>query len=84
MYQVAIVFKNGSKVTFDAQAFDLDLDRSAMGGRTERYKDQIFKFTYKDGTGEDAPIYLNPEEVAGIAVVSTLAEEQKTRSLEVL
>jgi hypothetical protein len=67
MYQVTIVFKNGSKIYFDAQEFDVDLSRLALA-RHIQYS-QVRKLTYKDEEGNDAPIYLNPDEVAGISVV---------------
>ncbi len=69
MYQVAITFTNGSKVTFHATEFDLDLDRTKLPGYSAgtSYTD-VQKFTYKDAEGEDAPLYLRLDQVAGIAV----------------
>ncbi len=67
MYQVGIMFKNRSKATFDAQEFDVDLSRGSIDGSYTTTQ----KCSYKDANGQDAPIYLNPFEVAGILVVHT-------------
>ena len=67
MYEVGIVFDNGSKLSFYAQEFDVRLGRDDMGARYA----QVHKLTYKNTKGEESPIYLNPEEVAGIVVVPT-------------
>jgi hypothetical protein len=75
VYQVGIVFKNGTKATFDAQEFDVDLSRGAIDGSYTATQ----KFSYKDTSGAQAPIYLNPSEVAGIVVAR--AEETEARSL---
>jgi hypothetical protein len=63
-YDVAIFFKNGSKATFEAQEFDVDLSSEAVD---EKYN-AIQRFTYKDGRGNDTPLYLVLPEIAGIAV----------------
>ena len=84
MYEVGIVFKNGSKVTFDAQEFDLDLSRRYVTKAGSSSYDQVFRYTYKDAAGDDAPIYLNPDELAGIAVVRTLDDSTHKRTLKVL
>jgi hypothetical protein len=62
---VAILFKNGSKVSFEAQEFDIDLSTGTIG--TGQYG-AIQKFTYTDIWGNKTPIYLVPAEVAGIVV----------------
>jgi hypothetical protein len=67
VYHVAIVFKDGSKVTFYAQEFDVDLHENSLVSPDASY-DEIHKFTYKDWDGNNAPLYLNPTQVAGIAV----------------
>jgi hypothetical protein len=67
VYQVGNMFKNGSKATFDAQEFDVDLSRGSIDGSYTATQ----KFSCKDAKGQDAPIYLNPSEVAGILVVHT-------------
>jgi hypothetical protein len=77
MYQVAIVFTNGTRMTFDAQEFDVGLSRSDSSGPYN----QVHKFTYKDAQGNDTPIYFNPTEVAGIAVVPVLDGTAENRSL---
>ncbi len=84
MYEVGIVFKNGSKVTFDAQEFDLDLSKPDVIPEGSTSYDQAIRFTYKDAKGDEAPIYLNPAEVAGIAVVRTLDDSTHKRTLKVL
>jgi len=71
MYQVAIVFTNGSTMIFDAQEFDVDLSSRTLGGE-DKYSSEyssVHKVTYKDAQGDTSPIYLNPTEVAGISVV---------------
>ena len=77
MYEVGIVFKNGSKAQFYAQEFNIAFtsDDVPTGMFNETHK-----FTYKDTQGDDAPIYLNPSEVAGIAVVRV---EQYSEELRV-
>jgi hypothetical protein len=67
MYEVGIVFKNGSKVTFDAQEFDMALSKGDLPSGSASY-DQTIRYTYKDAAGDDAPIYLNPAEVASTAL----------------
>ncbi len=67
MHQVAIVFKSGSKVTFTAQEFDVDLSADGLGSAEANYN-EVHKLTYKDSQGDDSLLYLNPTEVAGIAV----------------
>ena len=69
MHQVAIVFKSGSHVTFTAQEFDVDLSADGLGSAGANYNDsEVHKLTYKDSRGYDSLLYLNPSEVAGIAV----------------
>ena len=67
MHQVAIVFKSGSHVTFTAQEFDVDLSADRLGSAGATYS-EVHKLTYKDSRGNDSLLYLNPTEVAGIAV----------------
>ena len=78
MYQVAIVFKNGSKVAFCAQEFDIDLSTSRLTSMNSRY-DEIHRVTYEDTGGQDVPLYLNPTEVAGIAVAPVEIAEDGLR-----
>jgi len=80
MHQVGIVFKNGSNTTFEAQEFDIDIAKDSSGGI--RYND-VNKFSYKDVQDNESPIYLNPSEVAGIAVVATVSATPQSRSLQV-
>lgn len=61
------MFKDGSKVMFHAQEFNVDLYAKSLVSPDADY-DEIHKFTYKDWEGSDAPLYLNPRQVAGIAV----------------
>ena len=84
MYEVGIVFKNGSKVTFDAQEFDLNLAKRNLVSAGDASYSQLFRFMYTDAQGDDAPIYLNPDEVAGIAVVRTIDDSTHKRTLKVL
>lgn len=63
-YEVAIVFENGTKVTFHAKEFDVNLGSTELGANPNR----IVKFTYKGVNDEDIPLYLNPRQVAGITV----------------
>ena len=67
MHQVAIVFKSGSHVTCTAQEFDVDLPADGLGSAGANYS-EVHKLTYKDSRGYDSLLYLNPSEVAGIAV----------------
>jgi hypothetical protein len=69
VYEVAIVFSNGSKVEFHATEFDINLEPQNLAGYSGggNYS-QVQKLTYKDADGNDAPLYLKPSEVAGIAV----------------
>ena len=62
MYTVAISFKNGTKVAFPAKQFDIDFSRSSSYSTMQ-------KFAYEDSDGNEAPIYLLPNEVAGVVVV---------------
>ena len=84
MYEVGIVFKNGSKVTFDAEEFDINLARRNLVTTGDTSYSQVFRFMYTDAMGGDAPIYLNPDEVAGIAVVRTTDDTTHKRTLKVL
>lgn len=60
--QVEIVFKNGEKSTFPVEEFDVDVNElhSAPG--------VLLKFSYKAPGGEEKPLYLVPNEVAGMVV----------------
>jgi hypothetical protein len=69
------MFKNGSEAPFDAQEFDVDLSGGSIDGSYTATQ----KFSNKDANGQDAPIYPNPSEVAGILVVHT--GENVARSL---
>ena len=71
MYEVAIVFNDGSKVEFHATEFDIDLNPGRLHGSPQYVYHQIQKFTYKDSDGHDAPLYLKPNQVAGIVVART-------------
>ncbi len=68
MYGVGIVFKNGEKMFFGAQEFDVDLSHSQFNP-PNTYK-LLHRFEYKDREGNQAPLYLVPAEVAGIVVSS--------------
>lgn len=61
MYTVAINFKNGSKLLFFAKSFDIDIAEAPTQGR-------ILKYTYQDKDDQEAPLWLVPNEVAGIVV----------------
>ena len=65
MIRVGIVFKNGEKVSFSAQEFDVDLSTDTLG---EARYNEVVRFEYKDERGQVSPLYLTPNEVAGIAV----------------
>ena len=67
MNHVAIVFKDGSKVTFYAQEFNVDLTANSLESPDAEYG-EIHKFTYTAWDGSNAPLYLNPTQVSGIAV----------------
>jgi hypothetical protein len=67
VHQVAIVFKSSSQVTFTAQEFDIDLSADSLSSAEANYS-EVHKLTYKDSQGNDSLLYLNPTEVAGIAV----------------
>jgi len=71
MYEVAIVFNEGSKVEFHATEFDIDLNPGRLPGSPQYVYHQIQKFTYKDVDGHEAPLYLKPNQVAGIVVART-------------
>ena len=71
VYEVAIVFTDGSKVEFHATQFDIDLDPNNLPGSGATSYTRVQKFTYKDAEGEDAPLYLKLDEVAGIVVART-------------
>jgi hypothetical protein len=71
MYEVAIVFNDGSKVEFHATEFDIDLTPGRLPGSPQYVYHQIQKFTYKDVDGHEAPLYLKPNQVAGIVVART-------------
>jgi hypothetical protein len=58
MDSVTIVFTNGNIVNFGAQEFSVSLEGAS--GYTVR------KYEYKDASGEDSAVYLNPGEVAGV------------------
>ena len=65
MYTVAISFKNGTKMRFYAQQFDIDVVEHGTSHN-------IHKYVYKDSAGADTPIYLTPKELAGIVVSPVL------------
>lgn len=71
MDSVGIAFKNGTKMRFFAQEFDIDLD-----GVTSY--SLLTKFTYTDANGNQKPLFLMLEEVAGITVapLSTAGKNQ--------
>ena len=63
MYSVYIYFSNGEKMQFQANEFDIELEEDS--GNPNR----PHKFTYKAPGDKELPIYLAPNEVAGIVVV---------------
>ena len=71
MYEVAIVFTDGSKVEFYATEFDIDLNPGRLHGSPQYVYHQVQKFTYKDIDGHDTPLYLKPNQVAGIVLAPT-------------
>ena len=66
MYEVAIVFIDGSKVTFHAQEFDIGFESGDLSGTAAHQYSRIQKFTYKNVHGDDSPLHLRPDQVAGI------------------
>lgn len=71
MYQIAIVFTNGSKVEFHATEFDIDFDPANLPGSPQYTYHRVQRFTYKDIKGDEASLYLKPNEVAAIVVART-------------
>ena len=65
MYEVAITYTNGSNVSFHAQEINIDFDPLKLIGSANRLR-IVQKFTYKDIDGEDAFLYLKPNEVSGV------------------
>lgn len=66
MVGVGIVFKNGSKMYFKAEEFDIETDSQASGGKPNL---TLRKFEYKDVNGNVAPVHLKLDEIAAITVV---------------
>jgi hypothetical protein len=67
MYTVAIHFKNETKLLFYAESFDIEIEDPPNQGR-------LLKYTYKDANGEDAPLWLVPDEVAAIVVAPVASD----------
>ena len=63
MYTVSIYFSNGEIMHFKANEFDIELEEDS--GNPNR----PHKFTYKAPGDVEVPIFLAPNEVAGILVV---------------
>ena len=62
VYRVEITFTNEAQTSFLAQEFDIDVPGTKGGNRRRRLQ----RFTYKDQTGKELPLYLTSAEVAGI------------------
>jgi len=63
MVGVGIVFKNGVKTYFRAQEFSIDPQP-----RADQSSHDTREFRFKDESGNEAPLYLKLDEVAGIMV----------------
>lgn len=64
-YRVSIRYKNGDVETIFAQEFEIDLDEVENPSTLHR-------FAYKSDRGDEAYIYLTPDEVAGITLHATI------------
>ena len=67
MLRVAIVYTNGVKVVFNAQEFDIDTTPAVRPGHRN---DELRRFEYKDAEGNTTPLYMTPDQVAGVTVVT--------------
>ncbi len=67
MLRVVIVYTNGVKVVFNAQKFDIDATPTVRPGHRN---DELRRFEYKDAEGNTTPLYMTPDEVAGVTVVT--------------
>jgi len=72
MFGVGIVFKDGKKVLFRAQEFDINLSTGATttgtGSGSTSTQDPLRRFEYRDENGNRTPLYLQTSQVAGIIV----------------
>ena len=67
--RVVIVFKNGEWVTFKAEELDIDLSNvGTLAGQMD--PSVVNRFSYIAPGGEEKPLHLTPNEVAGIIVES--------------
>jgi hypothetical protein len=67
LLRVVIVYTNGVKVVFNAQEFDIDTSPAVRPGRRNN---ELRRFEYKDAEGNTTPLYMTPDEVAGVTVVT--------------
>jgi hypothetical protein len=63
MYTVFVYFSNGESTRFQADEFDIDLEAETSN------PNRPHRFTYKAPGDVELPIFLAPNEVAGIVVV---------------
>lgn len=65
--KVEIIFKNGERVTLEVKEFDIDIGNiGKIEGQINAQKPH--KFSYTAPGGEEKPLYLTLNEVAGIVV----------------
>ena len=65
MYNVVITYTNGEEVQFPAQEFDVDFRHTQAHPGS-----QLNKYTYTDHQGNKTFIYLTPNQVAGIVLIT--------------
>ncbi len=66
-YLVEIHFKNGAQANFLAQEFNIDVTNVGQE-RGQIHLDRPYQFSYRSVSGNEVPIYLTLDEVAGIVV----------------
>ena len=71
MYGVSIIFKNGSKIHFYANAFDFDPKQLSPPSI-------IHRFEYTDMNGQASHVHIVPVEVACIVVTPNTDSGQPT------
>ena len=64
-YRVDTSYKSGKEESIGAREFDIDLEEVDNPST-------LHKFTYTNPVGEQIPIYLTPDEIAGISLCPTV------------
>ena len=82
MFGVGILFKDGKKVLFRAQEFDIEFNTgggtTTKDGKDNSTQDNLRRFEYRDEYGNRTPLYLQTSQVAGIIVAPESTESGRS------